>query len=90
MYCDHMEIGVRELKKHLSAWLDRAARGEVIQVTDRGQPKAVLGPVPGRVRLDAGIAEGWIRPGSGEAPRTVRRHRGTRPTADALGEDRGA
>jgi prevent-host-death family protein len=42
-----MKVGVRELKAHLSEYLDRAAAGDVIEVTDRGRPKAVLGPVQG-------------------------------------------
>jgi len=85
-----MDVGVRELKKRLSEWLERAARGEIIRVTDRGRPKAILGPVPGRLRLDAGIAEGWVTRGEDSPPRRVRRHRASRPTADVLAEDRGA
>src|ERR1044072_2007078 len=58
-------VGVRELKQHLSEYLDRAERGELIRVTDRGRPKALLGPLPGRERIDAGIAGGGISPGAG-------------------------
>jgi prevent-host-death family protein len=57
-----MDVGVRELKQRLSAYLDRAERGEIIRVTDRGRPKAILGPLPGRVRLEQGVAEGWVTP----------------------------
>lgn len=35
-------VGVRELKAHLSEYLERAAAGEEITVTDRGRPKVVL------------------------------------------------
>lgn len=52
-----MEVGIRELKKHLSEYLERASRGEVIAVTDRGRLKAVLGPLP-TVRCDEGVREG--------------------------------
>ncbi len=83
------DVGVRELKQHLSEYLDRAARGEQLQVTDRGRPKALLGPVPGRGRLDEGIAEGWIRPGSGDGLSPVRRVKAGGRTLDALTEDRG-
>ena len=55
-----MDVGVRELKQHLSEYLDRAANGEIIRVTDRGQPKAILAPVPGAGRLAAGLEQGWI------------------------------
>ena len=84
-----MDVGVRELKQRLSEYLDRAERGEIIRVTDRGRPKATLGPLPGRLRLEEGIAEGWITPGSGEALGAVRRVRSTRKTTDAVTEDRG-
>ena len=90
------DVGVRELKQHLSDYLDRAERGEFVRVTERGRPKALLGPLPGRARIDAGIADGWITPGSeastpgsvaglGPSPRWKSRRR----ILDVLGEDRG-
>jgi prevent-host-death family protein len=33
-------VGVRELRENLSHWLDRAAAGEEIVVTERGRAKA--------------------------------------------------
>ena len=83
------DVGVRELKQRLSEYLDRAERGELVRVTDRGRPKALLGPLPGRARVEEGVAEGWITPGSGEALGSVRRRRGRRRVLDVLGEDRG-
>lgn len=83
------DVGVRELKQRLSEYLSRAERGEVIRVTDRGRPKAVLAPLPGRVRIDEGVAEGWLTPGSGAPLRPVERVAAQRATLDALGEDRG-
>lgn len=86
-----MEVGIRELKRRLSDYVDQASRGEIIQVTDRGRPKAILAPLPGRGRLEQGIAEGWIRPGNGKAPDLGgrRRSKPSRPTADVIAEDRG-
>lgn len=84
-----MNVGVRALKERLSEYLERAARGELIVVTDRGEPKALLGPVPGRLDLERGIAEGWIRAGSGEAPRPARRFKPRLSTREALHDDRG-
>lgn len=86
-----MDVGVRELKQHLSEYLERAARGESIRVTDRGVPKAILGPVPGAIRLDEGIAGGWISPPRRreDAPSKVRRARATVRIDEALAEDRG-
>lgn len=85
-----MDVGVRELKENLSAYLDRAAAGEVIRVTDRGRPRAILAPLPGVSRLEDGITAGWVRRGSGHPPKPVTRQRPAVSTADSLGEDRGA
>lgn len=84
------DVGIRELKQHLSAYVERAARGELLRVTDRGRPKAVLGPLPDRVRIEEGVAGGWIAPGSGAALRDVPRARARRRVVDVLSEDRGA
>jgi prevent-host-death family protein len=84
------DVGVRELKQRLSEYLDRAERGEVIRVTDRGRPKAVLGPLPGRARVDEGIAAGWIAPPSGGGLAPARRWSARRRVLDVLDEDRGA
>ncbi len=83
------DVGVRELKQHLSEYLERAARGELLRVTDRGRPKALLGPLPGRARVEEGIADGWITPGSGEPLGSVTRRSGGQRVLDALAEDRG-
>ena len=40
-------IGVRELRQHASRYLALVARGEPIEVTDRGRPVAMLVPVRG-------------------------------------------
>ncbi len=84
-----MDVGVRELKQRLSEYLDRAERGEIIRVTDRGRPKAILAPLPGRLRLEEGIGEGWIAPGSGRPLAPVPRAKAVRKVSDVLSEDRG-
>lgn len=84
-----MHVGVRALKERLSEFLDRAARGELIVVTDRGEPRALLGPVPGRLDLERGVAEKWIRPGSAEPPRPARRSKARAGALEALRDDRG-
>lgn len=83
------DVGVRELKQRLSEYLDRAERGELLQVTDRGRPKALLGPLPGRARIEEGLAAGWIAPAARSGLRPIRRWRADRSVLDALGEDRG-
>lgn len=85
-----MEVGIRELKQRLSEYLDRAERGEVVTVTDRGVPKAVIGPLPGRLRIAEGVADGWITPGDEAAPASdVEPVVPLRPSGEVLGEDRG-
>jgi prevent-host-death family protein len=38
-------VGVRELRQNLSVYLRRVRRGEALEVTERGQPVAVLQPI---------------------------------------------
>jgi len=83
------DVGVRELKQRLSEYLDRAERGEVVRVTERGRPKAILGPLPGRGRIDEGVSEGWITPATASGLGMVRRWKSGRRTLDSLAEDRG-
>jgi antitoxin (DNA-binding transcriptional repressor) of toxin-antitoxin stability system len=58
-------------------------------VTDRGRPNALLGPLPGRARVEEGVAEGWIAPASESGLGAVRRWKSPRRVLDALAEDRG-
>ena len=41
----NVEVGVRDLKTHLSAYLERVKAGETLVVTHRGRPVARLEPV---------------------------------------------
>jgi len=85
-----MDVGIRELKAKLSEYLDRVERGEPIRVTERGRPKALIIPLPGRTRIQDGLREGWIRPGNGERMRALkRRYKGKRSIQEMLDEDRG-
>ena len=84
-----MDVGVRELKEHLAEYIERAARGEVIRVTDRGRPRVLLTPLPGASRLDMGAQEGWVRCGSGAPIREVSPQSAALTIEDALGDDRG-
>ncbi len=83
------DVGVRELKQRLSEYLDRAGAGEVIRVTDRGRPKALLGPLPGQLRIEQGLAEGWLTQGSAAGLAGVERATSERSIREALAEDRG-
>lgn len=43
-----MDVGTKELRKHLSDVLDRVARGERVLVRRRGRPAAALVPLDNR------------------------------------------
>jgi prevent-host-death family protein len=84
-----MNVGIRDLKAHLSEYVARAAAGDEIVVTDRARPVARIVPFAGESAIDRGIDEGWI-----EAPRRERLDPGARQattasTGDVLDEDRG-
>lgn len=73
-----MEVGVRELRENLAGWLERAAAGEEIVVTERGRPKARIVPAAGESILDR-----LIREGRATAPTRPRRY--LPPVKDAEG-----
>ncbi len=84
-----MDVGVRALKAELSAYLRRAASGELITVTERGRPVAILGPVLERVDLSAGVAAGWITPATTTGLRPIDRCAAQGSVLQSLTEDRG-
>lgn len=83
-----MDVAVRELKAKLSSYLQRAAAGERITVTDRGRPIATLGPVLDGVDLSVGVAAGWVTPASATGLAPVRRAKSRTTVLQALAEDR--
>ena len=62
------QIGVRELRQNASKYLDRVKQGESIEVTERGVPVAVIGPVQTvkKSRVQELIDEGRMTPGRGD------------------------
>ncbi len=83
-------VGVRELRQNLSVYLRRVRRGEKLEVTERGQPVAVLQPIVAPsdrlARLEArGIP---LRRGAGNlaALAPPARIKLDRPLADVLDE----
>jgi prevent-host-death family protein len=85
-----MRVGIRELKEHLSDYVDRAARGETIEVTHRGRPVAQLAPMPMAARVEKAVEEGWLTLGDGTAPTTERPvFRSAASLQDVLEADRG-
>ena len=43
--CYMNRVGIRELRQNLSVYLRRVQQGESLEVTERGRPVAVLGPL---------------------------------------------
>lgn len=70
-----MEVGIRELRAHLSRYLERIHDGEDIVVTDRGVPVARIVPMDGQRKIDRLIAAGLVQPVAkpqGPPPRPVK------------------
>lgn len=67
-----MEVGIRDLRNHLSRYLEQVRVGQDIVVTDRGRAVARIVPMSGERTIDRLIAEGLVIPPSepkGRAPR---------------------
>ena len=61
------EVGVRELRLNLSAYLRRVKAGETLEVRERGRRVAVLAPVGAKASaLERLIAAGRATPAAGE------------------------
>ena len=83
-------VGVRELRQNLSVHLARIARGETLEVTDRGRAVAVLAPIrPESSALERLNAAGLVIPARGNLLDLPRRAAPvTRRGSDALAEQR--
>ena len=57
-----LEVGVRELRDHLSAWLEEVKAGHEVVITERGRPVARLVSTGRTSKLDALIAAGVVTP----------------------------
>ncbi len=86
------KVGIRELRQNLSVHLRKVKQGESLEVTERGEPVALLTPLPERMsarqRL---IAAGRIRPGHGHVSDLGSPLEGVRvkmPASQALDEQR--
>jgi len=85
-----MMVGIRELKAHLSEYIRRAEAGEVVTITDHGRVAAVLCSPQGRLRIEQGIAEGWVKPPATRGALVpINGFKATASVAQILDEDRG-
>jgi prevent-host-death family protein len=80
------EVGIRALKQNASAVVAEAASGDLITITDRGRPVALLVPIASS-QVDALIAADRARPARrrlSDLPAPARRRRGRVPLSDEL------
>jgi prevent-host-death family protein len=59
-------VGVRELRQRASELLRLVGEGETIEITDRGRPVAMLGPLPQGSPLDRLRAAGDLDPATAD------------------------
>jgi prevent-host-death family protein len=83
-----MEVGVRELRNHLSRYLDRVRDGNELVVTDRGHAIARVVPVEGERVLDRLIAEGVVTPARGKKSRAPKPIKTKSTVSDLVGDQR--
>ena len=67
-----MEVGIRELKNHLSRYLDRVRDGDEIVVTDRGRAITHVVPFGDERVLDRLVADGVVTPARREKQRATK------------------
>ncbi len=59
-------VGVRDLRQNLSVFLKRVKDGEILEVTEHGEPVALLMPLAADVTsMDLLLATGQARPATG-------------------------
>lgn len=83
-----MEAGVRELRNHLSRYLERVKDGEEVVVTDRGRTVARILPMSGERTIDRLIADGIVTPAKVQKRGSARPIRSAGTVSDLVAEQR--
>lgn len=84
-----MEGGVRDLRDHLSRYLERVQAGDEVVVTDRGRAIARVLPMGGGRTIDQLIARGLITPAKQAKRNRPRSLKTAGPVSDLVTEQRG-
>ena len=82
-----VSVGIRELRQRASELLRRVEQGETIEITDRGRPVALLGPLPEGNPLDRMRAAGDVEAATGDLddlPEPLVLPPGVEPPSEAL------
>lgn len=82
------EVGIRELRDHLSRYLDRVRDGEEVVVTDRGRAIARVLPMNGERTIDRLIAQGLVAAAGQQARRRPKPLKTAGPVSDLVTEQR--
>lgn len=83
-----MEVGVKELRDHLSRYLDRVRHGDEVVVTDRGRAIARVVPVGAERVLDRLIAEGVVTQARQPKRQAARPIKAKGTVSDLVGDQR--
>jgi prevent-host-death family protein len=88
-----MKVGIRELKSHLSAYIDRARHGETIVITDHGKAVAQLVPttepeIPPTLKRLAEEGRLILKPFVKDLPPPIKMEPGGKSLAEYVAEQR--
>ncbi|MBA2610013.1 MAG: type II toxin-antitoxin system prevent-host-death family antitoxin [Actinobacteria bacterium] len=84
-----MEVGIRELRDHLSRYLEQVGKGEEVVVTEHGRAVARIISIDGGRKLDRLIAEGLVTPAVDRTRRLPKRRvRATGSVSGLVAEQR--
>jgi len=82
------EVGIRELRNHLSRYLDQVQAGEEIVVTDRSEAIARVVPMDRERAIDRLIREGVVTPARMPKQPARRPIKTVGPVSDLVAEQR--
>jgi len=83
-----VEVGIRDLRNHLSKYLAGVAQGDELVVTDHGQAVARILPVAVPRPIDRLVAEGLVSPSGEPRSRPRRRIQANEPISGLVAEQR--
>lgn len=82
------EVGIRELRDHLSHYIGEVRAGSEITVTDHGKAVARIVPLEGPRTLDRLIAQGLVTPAEEPKRSLPKRVVPTEPVSPLVAEQR--